>query len=55
VEQLGRNLERNKKFLNELIHKVLERRMRLRSRFKELADKYEYDALTRLLEDACRR
>ena len=26
-----------------------------RTALQELADKYEYDALTRLLEEACRR
>ena len=28
---------------------------RPRNALQELADKYEYDALTRLLEEACRR
>jgi CheY-like chemotaxis protein len=57
VEQLrDATLSGNKKFLNELIHKVLETQdAGCAHALRELADKYEYDALTRLLEDACRR
>jgi len=46
----------NKKLLDKLILKVRETEDAGSAQaLKELADKYEYDALTRLLEEACRR
>ena len=47
----------NKKLLNELILSVLqaEDNAGCARSLQQLADKYEYDALTRLLEDACQR
>jgi PAS domain S-box-containing protein len=57
VEQLrDATLSGNKKFLDELIHQVLETEdAGCAHALRELADKYEYDALTRLLEDSCLR
>jgi len=56
VEELrNATLSGNKKLLNELILKVSEVGDAESARaLQELADKYEYDALTRLLEEACR-
>ncbi len=46
----------NKKLLDELIVKVSETADPESARsLQTLADKYEYDALTRLLEESCRR
>jgi CheY-like chemotaxis protein len=68
AEQLGRlplylveelrdaTLQGNKRRLDELILKVSEiDEAGCAHALRELADKYEYDALTRLLGDACRR
>ncbi len=57
VEELrNATLSGNKKLLDKLILKVRETEdARLALALQELADKYEYDALTRLLEEACRR
>ena len=44
----------NKRLLDQLILKVGETEVVCARALQELADKYEYDALTRLLEEACR-
>jgi hypothetical protein len=56
VEELRKAiLKGNKKLLSKLILKVRETEdARLALALQELADKYEYDAMTRLLEEACR-
>jgi hypothetical protein len=49
-------LSGNKRRLDKLILQVRETADDGSARaLQELADKYEYDALTRLLEEACRR
>ena len=49
-------LQGNKRRLDELILKVSEiDEAGCAHALRELADKYEYDALTRLLAEACRR
>jgi hypothetical protein len=57
VEELrDATLSGNKKLLDKLILKVRETGdAESAHALQELADKYEYDALTRLLEEACRR
>jgi PAS domain S-box-containing protein len=46
-------LEGNKRLLNELIQEVDD--VGCAHALQQLADKYEYDTMTRLLEEACRR
>jgi hypothetical protein len=47
-------LRGNKRLLDQLIHKVGETADRDSSNaLQELANKYDYDTLTRLLEEAC--
>jgi hypothetical protein len=49
-------LLQHKQLLDKLILKVPEKGDAESARaLQELADQYEYDALTRVLEDACRR
>jgi hypothetical protein len=49
-------LNGNMRRLNELILQVRDTEdTRSAHALQELADKYEYDALTHLLEEACRR
>ncbi len=57
VEQLQKATSMgNKKLLDKLIHKVPEAGDAESARaLQDLADKYDYDAITRLLEDACQR
>ncbi len=54
-EILDATLAGNKKLLDKLIIKVAETGADQTARaLRELADRYEYDALTRLMEEACR-
>lgn len=57
VEELrNATLNGNKRLLDKLILKVLETEDEgSANALKELVDRYEYDALTQLLEEACRR
>jgi CheY-like chemotaxis protein len=57
VEELrDATLKGNKRRLDELIGQVVEQEgLPCAHALRELADKYEYDALTRLLDEACRR
>ena len=57
VEELrNATLSGNKKLLDKLILKVRETGdAKTAHALKELADNYEYDALSQSLEDACRR
>src|ERR1700737_4695539 len=57
VEDLrNATLSGSKRLLDELIFKVREiAEAETAHALQELADKYDYDALTRLLEEACRR
>ena len=57
VEELRKaTLNGNKKLLDKLILRVPETGdVESANALQQLADKYEYDTLTRLLEDACRR
>ncbi|MGD0298436.1 MAG: hypothetical protein ABSE86_15125 [Bryobacteraceae bacterium] len=58
VEELrDATLQGNKRRLDELILKVseIDEASGCAHALRELADKYEYDALTRLLAEACRR
>jgi hypothetical protein len=49
-------LSGSKRLLDSLIIKVREQEgASSADALQDLADKYEYDALTRLLEEACRR
>jgi hypothetical protein len=48
-------LNGNKKLLDQLIVKVRETEDGAAQLLQELADKYEYDALTRLLEEVCQQ
>jgi hypothetical protein len=55
-ELLNATLTGNKRLLDKLILKVPGTgNAESAHALQELADRYEYDALTRLLEDACRR
>jgi signal transduction histidine kinase/CheY-like chemotaxis protein len=55
VEELrGATVSGNKRFLDKLILRVREIDSDSAQALQELADKYEYDALTQLLEEACR-
>jgi CheY-like chemotaxis protein len=57
IEELrNATLSGNKNLMDNLILKVLETgHAEAAHRLQELADNYEYDALTNLLEEACRR
>jgi hypothetical protein len=49
-------LDGNKRVLNELIQEVgAAGEARCAHALQQLADKYEYDTITRLLEEACRQ
>ncbi len=56
IEELrNATLGGNKRLLDKLILKVRETEDTTAHDLQELADKYEYDTLTRLLEEACHR
>ena len=54
-ELLNATLSGNKRLLDKLILKVHETTGKTAQALQDLADKYEYDTLTELLEEACRR